>query len=547
MNFEQSCRVPFRELAGAAAGFAALTVALTFPQIQHLSTHVSPHYDALFSIWRLSWIAHQLPRAPFHLFDANIFFPQPNTLAYSDAILLPGLIGAPAIWAGAHPVLVYNLLVLLSFVAAGVAMYFFVRAAGGGVMASSFAGAAFAFQPYRFAHYSHLELLWTCWIPLALWGLHRSLTTRRVRDGVLLGLFVALQAFSSLYYSVFLVTALAIVAVIVAARRPGRDVLRVWKPAVAAVLTAGLLLAPYAAVYLRSEEAVGPRTLEDVREWSPPLAAYTTAQAGHWLYPTPTATIDAIEEVLFPGTITVMLALVGVFSRPRRPAIAYTVLALVAFDLSLGLNGLLYRYLFELGGPYQGLRVPSRMFVIVSTALAVLAAMGISRIVRGRRFGWAAAAALLVLAVAETTSIPIQLTPAPDRATRIHTWLAQQPRGAVFEWPVPRTDSLGVTQEPRYMYLSTAHWQPLVNGYSGHYPGSYIRLLESTIDFPSASSIAYLRDRGVIYVVLHSHPKPRAYVEAVEWLAVNPGLTLQTIENTGSEEVTLYLLEPPRR
>jgi hypothetical protein len=112
-----------RELFITTAGFAILTVVMTYPQITALKSHMDAHYDTMFSVWRLSWVAHQLLREPLHLFDANIFFPQPKTLAYSDALLLPSAIGAPLVWAGAHPIAVHNLLVLLSFTACGVAMY----------------------------------------------------------------------------------------------------------------------------------------------------------------------------------------------------------------------------------------------------------------------------------------------------------------------------------------------------------------------------------------------------------------------------------------
>ena len=44
-------------------------------------THLPGHSDALFSIWRLSWIAHAMARDPSHLFDANIFYPHTRTLA----------------------------------------------------------------------------------------------------------------------------------------------------------------------------------------------------------------------------------------------------------------------------------------------------------------------------------------------------------------------------------------------------------------------------------------------------------------------------------
>ena len=68
----------------------ALTVAMTWPQASHLSTHVYDSDDPLLSIWRISWIAHILPTSPADLLNGNIFHPEKRTLAYTDSVLLKG-------------------------------------------------------------------------------------------------------------------------------------------------------------------------------------------------------------------------------------------------------------------------------------------------------------------------------------------------------------------------------------------------------------------------------------------------------------------------
>ncbi len=83
-------------------------------------------------------------------------------------------------------------------------MFLLVRALTGRIDAALVAGALFALYPYRFEHYSHLELLMTMWMPLALLGLHRTLARGRLRDGLATGLAFALQTLSSLYYGCFL-------------------------------------------------------------------------------------------------------------------------------------------------------------------------------------------------------------------------------------------------------------------------------------------------------------------------------------------------------
>ena len=63
---------------GAAAFFIAVTIAMTWPLARDIRTAVPDHDDAYFGIWRMAWVAHQVPRAPLRLFDANIFVPTPS-------------------------------------------------------------------------------------------------------------------------------------------------------------------------------------------------------------------------------------------------------------------------------------------------------------------------------------------------------------------------------------------------------------------------------------------------------------------------------------
>lgn len=536
-----------REVCLVVGGFALLTIVLTWPQVLQLNSHVGWHYDAFFSVWRLAWIAHQLPNDPAHLFDANIFYPASNTLTYSDALLLQGVAGAPLIWLGMSAITVYNLMVLLSFVAAGSAMYGFARSLGAGAAGACVAGLIFAFQPYRFAHYPQLELLWTCWIPLALWALHRVFDTRRLSAGVLLGLFVALQALSCLYYAVFLVTALAIVALIMAAGRPLRELVSLGRAGLAALAVAALLVAPYALTYLAGRDETGARTEADVARWSPRLVNYLAAPFENWLYDPPNVEgIDAMEGMLFPGVVAVCLTIVGAVAWRSRARLAYLVLLVVAVDLSLGTNGWLYPFFFEWVPPYDGLRVPARMFVVVSAAMSVLAAQALTLMLNASGAGAmrsVMAGVASVAVIVESLSVPVSLRPLPTVPPRTYQWLAEQPHGVVAEWPWPTTAALGVTDVPRHMYFSTWHWKPLVTGYSGHYPQSFLLMLGRTEEFPDDRAVRELRRLDVRYVVLHSTPDPEKYALMRELLREHPAFELQFTEHIEGEELALYLLK----
>jgi len=53
------------------------------------------------------------------------------------------------------------------------------------------------------------------------------------------------------------------------------------------------------------------------------------------------------------------------------------------------------------------------------------------------------------------------------------------------------------------MLLSTAHWQPLVNGYSDHIPQDFRDNALPLSGFPSRDSFAILEKIGARYAVFH--------------------------------------------
>jgi hypothetical protein len=95
---------------------------------------------------------------------------------------------------------------------------------------------------------------------------------------------------------------------------------------------------------------------------------------------------------------------------------------------------------------------------------------------------------------------PVATYDAPLRARSLETWLAAQPRVVVAAVPFPPlNESTGY--ETVFQYLSTFHWQPMVNGYSGHAPPRYLQLTAKMQDFPSAAAVQALRDHAVQLVI----------------------------------------------
>ncbi len=483
--------------------FAILTALMTYPQVLRLTTAVADHDDPLLSIWRLSWIAHQLPRDPSHLFDGNIFHPERRTLAFTDAVLLPGIAAAPLYWLGLPPILIYNLVLLSGFVLSGAAMYLLVRTLTGSAGAAWLSGIVFAFVPYRFAHYEHLELQLAFWMPLGLWAMHRTFASGRQHYGMLTGASVAGQALSSLYYGIFFGLYLVPVAGGLLLAQPPGQRLKPFRALLAGGVLAAAVTLPYTIPYFANRNVVGERSPAEVLRYSALPEDYLAAPGQNLVYGWTASHFGGPERLLFPGLLALLLAALGVLPPARRAAIAYTIGLVFAFYASLGLNGYGYTWAYEHLPGFQGLRAPARFGILVAVSLAVLAGYGGARLlswIRADRRPVAAAALGVLLLLEYGTAVRLFTVPQP---ASVYAWLRRQPPAVVLELPLPRPDGLSVIHDGLFMYFSVTHWQRLVNGYSGFYPPSFLSLLEVMLGFPNDECFDALRRRGVDYLVVH--------------------------------------------
>ncbi|MBN1137119.1 MAG: hypothetical protein JXM73_11055, partial [Anaerolineae bacterium] len=85
--------------------FVVLSLVFTHPLALHLADAVEDRQDALLNVWITAWDGHQLLTDPLHLFDANIFYPYPRTLAYSELLLGNALLALPITAVSGNPVL----------------------------------------------------------------------------------------------------------------------------------------------------------------------------------------------------------------------------------------------------------------------------------------------------------------------------------------------------------------------------------------------------------------------------------------------------------
>jgi hypothetical protein len=536
-------------IAAIAAAFAGLlAVAATWPQALEMGTAISSHQDPYFSVWRVMWIAHALVTSPFHLFDANIFYPTTGTLAFSDATMLQGIVAAPLVWSRVPPVLVYNLLLLAGYAGSALAMFVLVRRLTGAIGPALVAAAVFTLVPYRTEHVMHLELQWAMWIPLAFWALHRSVDEPSSRFGILAGIFVWLQVLSCVYYGVFLALVLVPVAPVILVLS-GRQGLRALPRLALGALVACLLTAPYAWPYLKAAQVVGARDATEIARYSARAVNFLAAAPSSWLWGWTADRWGGPELRLYPGIVALLLAVAGLAHRQWRHTLVHLLVLVVAVDLSFGVNGFLFPRLAAHVDALSGLRAVARTTMVATAALAVLAGLGAQVVVqRGGASSSGTAlriAAMLVLMAADYAHRPLAVTHETlGTLAPVYRIIQSAGPGVVAELPMPSASRLP-GNDPYYSAWSITHWHKLVNGYSGYHPRDYLETLARMETFPDNASIERLKARDVRYIVVHqAFYDPATYTALMLKMAVHPKLRPYGSYRDPVGNADVFLLEP---
>jgi hypothetical protein len=493
--------------------FSALAILHTWPLATdplHLSR--LDNDDTAFNTWVIAWVGHALPTDPLRLFDAPIFYPERDTLAFSEHMVVQATMGAPLQWAGASPVLVYNVLVMAGFALSGFSMCVVVRRWTGSTAAGVMAGSLFAFNAHLLTRFAHLQALHAEFLPVVFYAFDQLLREPRRKTAALLAGAFVLQALCSNYTMVFVAGAL-VIAMLVRSEPWRRNSGRLWLHLAAAGLIVGLALLPFLMPYYRIRINQGMvRGMDEVEMYSAGLLDYLTT-AGRLHYEAWSHRYFSSTS-LFPGVTALALALgavsmgVGWRDRRARMALAFGLLG-VALSLGASLPG--YAWLHEHIPILQGIRAVARWGYLFLVGVAVLAGFAVARLRERfhRTWWWPALALGLIGAVhVEALRAPLGLTRF-DGIAPVHERLNRDDVNAIVVFPLYGRSQFH--HNARYLLDQTRHWKPMINAYSSFVPTSFHERAARLQTFPDAASIAELRSIQVTHVVLHRRPLVQSF------------------------------------
>ena len=493
-----------RRLAQLALFFALATLH-TWPLATD-PAHLSrlDNDDTAFNTWVIAWVAHQLPRDPMHLFDAPIFYPEHDTLAYSEHMIVQSVLGAPLQWSGVSPVLVFNLLIWVGMALSGFAMCVVLERWTGSAAAGIVAGCLYAFNAHLLTRFAHLQAMHMEFLPGALYAFDRLLQRPAARVAAAFGGLFVLQALCSNYTMVLAATAL-LAALIVRPEPWRRDSARLWLTLGVTAVVAALVLVPFLLPYerIRTEQHLS-RSIDEVQFYSATWRDYLTT-AGRLHLKLWAASFFGDRTSLFPGIGGLLLAAGAIASglawrdTRARMAIAFGVLG---FALSFGpaLPG--YSWLHEHIPLLQGIRAAARWGYLLLIAVAILSGFAVAELRRrcGDRWWWPALAFGLVgLVTIEAMRAPLALVRF-DGIPAVEARLAREDVRAIVVLPLYSRGQL--QRNARYLLDQTRHWRPMINGYSSFVPNSFHERAARLQAFPDVASVRELRSIGISHVVV---------------------------------------------
>lgn len=474
------------------------------------------YFDSLFTHQNLSY------------FDANIFYPNKQTLLYSDNFLTTSIISYPLFKLTNNIALVINLLTLVSFFLMSLAGFLIGKHFTKSNLAGLVSAIVIGFCPYRLTNVSHFQIISTFWIPFMFWYYLKYSDSPKKIYLVLIGLCLTLQGLSSWYHLIFIYGFLALLVLIDIFRKKisKRKFILICLTVVLSILP----IIPIAIQYLQFSKQTGVTySIDDVITYSADIEGY--------IQPYQQSHLGKFEMSLYHGSYTrlgdninsigfgvILISAIGIFLIQKskkgkikiqiNPEILpYLYISIIFFTLSLGPKLYLhelptnitlpYKFVFEFIPQMRFIRNADRYSSIVWVCIGVFVAVGVKNLLLFKNKLSKIILILLIILIffeyfpSLLTADSFGFRKQIDRPL-FHQIETMDDVKAIAILPLPEHPA----NNTEFMLDSMVYKKPIFNGYSGYEPPSY-SLSKDKLKTLDDTAIMYLQNLGITHLLVY--------------------------------------------
>ena len=179
--------------------------------ISNMNTNLLDWFDYPYYAWVVNGNINKILTFDFsNLFNTNAFYPNMNSLFFSDLLIPQSILGIPARFFTNNPIIVFNTVFLTTFVLNYVCSYIFWEKVFDKVWVAFIGTLLIVFSPFFHSQMFHFQMISFWPFFLTLYYLVCSKNSKSFKYFLLAGFFLAVQFLASVYLGIFLIFSILI-------------------------------------------------------------------------------------------------------------------------------------------------------------------------------------------------------------------------------------------------------------------------------------------------------------------------------------------------
>jgi hypothetical protein len=533
--------------------FFVLSIFITYPLILNMNDSITGYGDDFYPAFAQNWVIHSLTTDPQNLFNANNFYPQKNTLAYSDPFITSALISAVPVRISGEPIMAVNFNLILSIALLGFGVFILSFYITGEFLPSIIAGILVIFAPSVLDKKVHLEYLSIGWLPISITFFLHFLKTHRSKFFALTLFFSVIQTLDAILIGYFLAFFFTLYVIYFGIKDKKEVVRLITVKNFTILVIAFIPIIFLASFYFKVSSTY--HVTRDIRE-----SIHLALQPEDLIYPgestrlaplllsLPTAKTSNPKMEVKPGYLGLVFSFlvfssVLFFFKVKKKSNYFNLFFYAGvFSLTLSFGPFLHlgrmtiHHPFPIPLPYtlfyylipgfKGFRNSSTwemlFIILIAVCIAILLSYAKKRIknkaILAFIFGF------IVFGTIIEYSFPMKFYPIPAKKDfpQVYSWLNTTPSNSsililpIYFWNMPNS-----IEEMKRQFFMTANFRRMVNGYSGFNSTDWEKfVIYTNKNFPSDQSLNKIKNLKVDYLVVDKNKLP------VEDLLSNHNLTL---------------------